>query len=782
MKLIIAEKKNVAEAISLAFGTGNMKNGFIETNDYIITWAMGHMLEFKEPEEIDSQYKIWDINYLPMPLDSNFEVRPKLYKNKKNCSEEDKKRIKNSQIALDRQLDIIKKYLNDSNITEIIHAGDPDNEGQLLIDELITYFNCKKPIMRVLINDNNPEKIKQSFEKIESNNKYISLGKSAFARAIADRYLGMNGSRFFSIKSGVPIRLGRVKTPVLGLIVNRYKEVTNHIKSSYYNLEVNSLVIKKSNPSEREEYQKIIERYNKEFSNKEKRKELMDRLANEFDRLQENVEIKFNLVPPKEFLENAKIIDKTLLENLIPTINGNYKLNISKDISKKEAPLPFNLIELQQYANTKWGYTGEDVMKITQGLRDNYKAITYNRSDSQYLSLEHYKEAPTVISTILNNLNIVVPNLDYNIVSKCFNDELVTAHHGIIPTNTNIDLTKLTDQERNIYKVIADYYISQFLPPLVSEKTIGEISIHEELLLKNTSSKILDYGYKTYLNEKDDDDLEEKISFLSSLYSGEYDVSLIKSNIIEKETTPKKLYTEATLLKDMTSISKYVKDPILKQALKDKDKGKKGENGGIGTPATRSTTIKDLFLDKYVILKGKSFIPTELGLKIYDYLADEVKTADTTAKWWLIQEEIENGISEPTKLILKVVEDFKALMSKEYIKIDYKEDNEVKTKEQIGVCPKCSGSIFEGKTKDGKTNYYCSNYREKNCNFKMYEEMPHYHNKLKLNKSKVKNLLLNKEVPFKLTNSKNEPYEAYLKLKINGNYVNFERTGYVKKK
>ena len=277
--------------------------------------------------------------------------------------------------------------------------------------------------------------------------------------------------------------------------------------------------------------------------------------------------------------------------------------------------------------------------------------------------------------------------MDYTKVSKCFNDDLVTAHHGIIPTNKVMDLRRLTEEERNIYEIICKYYIVQFLGAMIKEKTLGEIRVVDSLILKGTSSKILDYGYREFLDEIDSENEKEESSSLSSLYSGEYECEIISSKIIEKETIPKKNYTEATLLKDMTSISKYVKDLKLKEALKDKDKGKKGESGGIGTPATRSTVIKDLFRDKYVELKGKEIVPTELGVKIYQYIADEVKTANVTAEWWIIQREIEEG-AEVSRLITKVEKDFFNIMSKSYGEL---------AKEVIGVCPKCQGDIIESK-------------------------------------------------------------------------------------
>lgn len=690
MDLIIAEKKGVAEAIAEALGGFEKNSGYFESEDSILTWASGHLLELKEPQEIDEKFKTWKLLDLPIKIDENWERRPKFYNIGSGHSKEEKERLENSQKVIDRQLSLIERFLKSKEIKKVIHAGDPDSEGQLLIDELIEYFSCKKPVMRVLINDNNANKVREAFRKMEPNEKYLPLGKAAYARSLADMYLGINGSRFFTLKANMNegrVVVGRVKSPVLGLIVNRYLEIKNHVKSSYYILEKSVEVVKKSNVQEKEEYVKAIERYEKEFLDENRKKVALENLADEFARLNERVRLKLNLVPPKEILSDGKVVDKVLLEELDKEINGVQRLIVSKEIVKKEPPLPFNLIELQQYCNKKWSYESDRVMRVTQDLRDRYKAITYNRSDCQYLSLEHFKEAPEVMERVFKNLDIKVENMDYTKVSKCFNDDLVTAHHGIIPTNIGVDLKRLTEEERNIYEIVCKYYIVQFLGAMIMEKTLGEVRVVDSLILKGTSSKTLDYGYREFLDERDSEEEKEESSSLSSLYSGEYECEIIGGKILEKETAPKKNYTEATLLKDMTSISKYVKDLKLKEALKDKDKGKKGESGGIGTPATRSTVIKDLFRDGYVELKGKEIVPTELGVKIYQYIADEVKTANVTAEWWLIQREIEEG-AEVSKLIRKVEKDFLDIMSKSYGKL---------AKEVIGVCPKCQGDIIESK-------------------------------------------------------------------------------------
>ncbi|MGL5349008.1 MAG: DNA topoisomerase [Cetobacterium sp.] len=759
MDLIIAEKKGVAEAIAEALGGFQKSTGYFESESSILTWASGHLLELKEPQEIDEKFKTWKLQDLPIKIDETWERRPKFYNIGSGLSKEEKERLENSQKVIDRQLSLIEKFLKISDVKKIIHAGDPDSEGQLLIDELIEYFNCKKPVMRVLINDNNANKVREAFKKMEPNEKYLSLGKAAYARSLADMYLGINASRFFTLKANLNegrISVGRVKTPVLGLIVNRYLEIKNHVKSCYYILEKNIVVVKKSNLQEKEEYVKAIERYEKEFLDDKRKKIALENLSDEFARLNERVGLKLNLAPPKEILSDGKVVDKALLEALAREISGIQRLIVSKEIVKKDPPLPFNLIELQQYCNKKWSYESDRVMKITQDLRDKYKAITYNRSDCQYLSLEHFKEAPEVIERVFKNLDIKVENMDYTKISKCFNDDLVTAHHAIIPTSVSLDLKKLTEEEKNVYQIICKYYIVQFLGAMVAEKTSGEVKVVDTLILKGTSTKILDYGYREFLDDRDSEGEKEETSSLSSLYSGEYECEIIDGKILEKETAPKKHYTEASLLKDMTSISKYVKDIRLKEALRDKDKGKKGESGGIGTPATRSTVIKDIFRDRYVELKGKDILPTELGLKIYEYIADKVKTANVTAEWWLIQREIEEG-AEVSKLIRKVEKDFLDIMSKSYEKLEYGE----RVKEVIGICPKCQRDITES-----KKAYNCS------CGFIFWKNDA-------ISLKKFQDLIKGKTVSVKGLKSKaGKSYNAKIKLK--DNYEGFEIVEFLK--
>lgn len=783
MKLIIAEKPDLGRAIAEAIpGIAQSKGNYIEKGEYYITWAFGHIIQLKEPEDYDDKYKLWKLEHLPIYFE-NWEQKIKIGKIKKNETQEEMEKRKRFDKGTEDQLNLIKKLLAQSD--EVINAADPDDEGQFLVDEILEFLDNKKPVKRILINDNNTEAIKKAFGKLEPNEKFVPLGKSAYARAVSDLLVGVNITRFFTLKNngaGV-LSVGRVQTPTLALIVNRDLQIENHEKSYFYELEVNFLINKGSNKREQEETKKLIAEYQAQFIDSEKQKKLIEKITAEFGNLKQNIAVKFKYKPSKSIAEDGKIIDKKIIEAIEESIDKEtYQSSLEKKILKEEAPLPFNLLKLQIYANNKWGYSPDKTLEISQSLREKYKAITYNRSDSQYLNEEHFLEASEVIEQAIENLKIIVPNIDTQPIKKpkCFDSSKVTAHHAIIPTKAKIDIAILTEEERNVYTAISNYYISQFLPHLVKERTEAIISVFDEEKLVATSIKILDYGFKTFLNDKFNDDEVEESSELSKLFGGEYECIVEGKNILEKETKPPKRYTEATLLQDMSSISKYCNQET-KTILKTKDKEKKGENGGIGTPATRSNIIAEFFRRGYVEKKDKYIISTQKGREFIQIAPEELKTADLTARWWLIQEEIKEGTAEPSKLILNTLDIIRTIISREPLKMIYTANSKIKEKEVIGKCPKCGGDIFEGKTKEGKSSFYCGNYKENDCKFRLYGEMKFFHNILKITKAKAKKLLDSK-VAFKLTSRSGKDYEAYLKIKLNGDFVNFEQVGFVEKK
>lgn len=697
MKLIIAEKPELARAIAEAIpGTKNKKDGYIEVEEYCVTWAAGHLLKLYDPQDYDEKYKKWDLSDLPI----NFENW------KKKIIDGKGKLVSN-----------IKKLIKDAD--EVINAGDPDDEGQLLIDEIIQYLNYKGKVSRILINDNNTESIKKAFTKIESNEKYKSLGVAAEARSIADLLVGVNLTRFFTLynNTGNVLSIGRVQTPTLAMVVNRDNEIKNHIKEKYYELFLNTKV--------------------------------------------ENNDINLKYKQDKDI---EKVLDKSILENIINKLdNKNGKLEIIKKVVEESTPLPFNLANLQIEANKKYGYSAQKTQDITQNLREKHKAITYNRSDCEYLSEEHFKEAPKLLPIVIKNLEVNIKvNYSEENKSRAFNDKNITAHHGIIPT-LNGDISSFNKEEKNIYELIAKRYVIQFMTKKKVEKTEGILNI-EDNIFKSTSSKTLDKGYSVIYSE--DKEENDEITGLSNIKEGIYNIETKKEDykIEERESQPKKAYTEATLLKDMTSISKYVKDPKIKEILLKKDKDKKGESGSIGTPATRASIIEGLFKKGYLEYQGKNIKSTALAIEYLKTLPEELKAADMTALWYVIQEDIKDGKVGKEALIRYVLDDINRIISMDHKKIDNSFSTNKNPKDLK------EGEVLEIKSEKG--TYYKGYFEGKVRNIP--SEYKYFDNILKITKSKAEKLFKGNFVEFDLKYKEKE-YKQKMKLVINGDYLNLTK-------
>ena len=660
--LIIAEKPELAKSIVNAIdGKLNKNDGYFEKGNYVVTWAYGHILRLKAPEEYDEENKNWDMKQLPIYF--------------KNWG----------KIPIDKtrkQFNVIKKLINECD--EIINAGDIDEEGQLLIDEIIEYCGFKGKVKRIQTSAFNEDYLKKALKNLEPNSKYEMWGKSANARAIADYMVGINLSRYFSLLNETTLSVGRVQTPTLGLVVNRDLAIENHIKEKYYDgyvdININGNIIKA----------KLENKDNIVYKNQNELKQILDKF-----------------------------------------INKNVKVNITKQIQNENAPLPFNLTKLQSHISKKYKIKPDETLKITQDLREKYHAITYNRSDSQYLNEEHYKEAPGVIKKVLNNIDLKL-DLDYSNLphSKCFDNSKVTAHHGIIPTSVDIDLSKMNDKEQKIYKEICMYYLIQFIRPIKKEITYLETDEQNGYKFKASSTKILDEGFNKYLDKTNNENQE---SVLSKISEGLYTGTINKSDIKEIETKPLARYTQASLIEDMTRISKYVDDPEIKEILKRKDKDKEGENGSIGTSATRASIIQNLIKRGYIKEEKDKVISTELGREYYNILPDEWKKADLTAKWWIIQEEIRDGKADQNKLLDSILLDIKKVIatkdvSKFKLKKNYKNEKTI-----VGHCPLCGKDIIES-----NKSFYCSGFKE-GCKFSVWKTIAGK----KISKTNIKQLLEN---------------------------------------
>lgn len=663
--LIVCEKPMLMKAIAAAIpGKEINRSGYIIKGEYTIVSAFGHLLTLKEPEDYDMKYKQWSMSTLPIFF-ADWGKKPGPGK--------------------EERLNLIGSLLKDAE--EVIHAGDPDDEGQYLIDEILDWFNYKGPVYRLATGDTTEGALKKALANLKDNKDFVNSGWSAHARSVADIMVGYNFSRYFSLQNShvKMLTVGRVQTPTLGLVVTRDLAIENHEKQGYFTI---------------------------------------------FADLQINnstVTAKFEPAKDDPNLEEGRITDSDYAESIAKDLKGkNFdEVKITRKEIIEQPPLPFNLVKLQTYCSNKFGYDPSKTLEITQRLRDNHNAITYNRSDCQYLSEEQYKESPQTFRQVMENLKAdpagaVFARLpvDLKLHSNAFNDKNITAHTAIIPQNRRFDIKKLSEEERNVYLAIVKYFVAQFLPPAKKERTALEIAL-DDGALKASSTKVIFQGYLKLIRpeKKKDEEDDEAENSLSTIEPGVYTGLCAKTEINCKETKAPPRYTKATLNEDMTRIAKYVTDPKAKALLLSKDKEKKGENGSIGTSATRSSIIDNLEARGFIRSKGKKIESTVLGRELYRILPDQLKKPDMTGFWWAVQEEIRDGEVPWTTLTDSVFDMIKNVIQTSYPKVDayHVPENMRRGKLLLGQCPRCGSDIIEG-----ERGFGCSNYR-RGCRFTVWK-------------------------------------------------------------
>jgi DNA topoisomerase-3 len=652
MRLFIAEKPELAKAITTGLsGTVQREDGYFKVGNDLVTWAYGHILGLADPESYDEKYKSWKVEDLPFNIDINsFKYIPK--------------------DSSKKQLNIIVDLINNKDIKTIVNAGDNDEEGQILVDEILAYADNKKPVQRVLISDLTEKGVKKALQEIKSNDDFKGLSDSGFARSQADWLVGLNLTRAYTTLAqaqgyqGV-LSVGRVQTPILGLVVARDKENENHKSSFYYTVKGN---------------------FNSNNIN---------------------------------FIANLKVDEKITEEN-----EANNILNICKgkdgvilkainEPKRTNPPLPYNLLDLQAECSKKYSYKPDKTLEITQSLREKHKLITYNRSDCSYLPENLFSEAPATLESIKANLldfKDFVDGANVSIKSLAWNTANTTAHHGIIPTVQNVNIEDLSKDEKNIYTLIARKFVAQFYEPKEYIHTQIEVGINDNVF-STSSKRTTKQGFEVlFKGEIEDDEIENDSNDVNlKNISQNTPASCTNIDISKEKTKPKPYYTIPSLLKDLTSVAKYIKDPEIKKLLVEKDKDKKGENGGIGTPATRSAHIKNLFDKGYIVEDKKAIKSTATGKKLIELSPSTLTSPDMTALWFEQQKEIQNGnltkeqfLNNVNEYIKKEIESLKEGNKFDSIAID---ENAIK-------CPNCeAGNLKRIKNKDNKFFWGCSNYQ-----------------------------------------------------------------------
>lgn len=586
MILYIAEKPSLGRALAAALPKPHRKGeGCIHLgNGDVVSWCIGHLLEQAEPDAYDPEFKKWRLEHLPITPDT-WQLVPKPKTRK--------------------QLNILRKLVKQSQ--HIVHVGDPDREGQLLVDEVINYFKVpqskRNTIKRCLISDLNISAVKRALQTLRSNNDFIALSISALARSRADWLYGMNMSRLCTIQgskagyNGV-LSVGRVQTPVLGLVVKRDLDIENFVSKPFYEVWAHVKTIEST---------------------------------------AEPIHFKAKWQPSEAcqpYQDNeGRVLSLSLAQNVAQRITGQpgTVTQFSRKNKKQSPPLPYSLSILQIDAAKRFGMSAKKVLDVCQSLYEKHKLITYPRSDCRYLPREHLQFIPQVtqaIASVSPELSSAVKGADLKRVSKAWNDNKVEAHHAIIPTSKGKSTHSLTKDESNIYQLISRQYLMQLYADFTFEERLIILNISHGVFTAK-SKQPLEMGWKKLITTKKsskplDNKDEELQSYLPTLKKGDA-VLCESSEIIDKKTQPPKHFTDATLLSAMTGINRFVKAPDIRKILKETD--------GLGTEATRAGIIELLFKRSYFERQGKQIRSTLIGRKLIASLPESTTLPDMTAKW-----------------------------------------------------------------------------------------------------------------------------------------------------
>ena len=716
-KVIIAEKPSVAKNIADAYKIKTRRDGFYEGDDYLVTWAFGHLLQLYDAKDYDENMKGWRMDKFPFI--------PEGFKYKIKCDSSNREVVDK---GAEKQINIIKGLIDRDDVDGVISATDFDREGQVISDELFIHYDIKKPIYRLLLNEWTEDEVKKGMANLKPNSEMKPLQDAGIGRQLADWTIGINLTSVATLRYGASekktINIGRVLLPTLKIIYDRDKEIENFKESSYYNLLI-------------------------------------------------NLKSKDNIEFESLYYENAseKFEKKEYLDNLSKLLKEKQAVVVDKEIEKKrEYPQSlFNLSNLQGYITSKYkGWTSDKVLKVAQGLYEK-KLITYPRTASSVLEESLVDKAKKVLETHKKGLPYE-DQIKFVQSKRVFDNSKVESHSAITPTY--VIPKGLTTDEQHVYNAIKNRFIMQFMPVAQFEETKITLKVNDEQLKGEFISKgkvEIVKGWRVV--EK----IESKDTILPLVEKGE-NLDIVDSKVNKVTKKPPKYHTEKTLLRVMETCGKSFKDD--KDDSSDDESNSEEmmkailSGFSIGTPATRAETIKKLKDIGYIKTKGKSLTTTELGRTIVEiFPAKELLDLEYTGRLEKTLSDIEKGKFKKEDF-LNLIYDF-TRSSVEKIKNDSSMLHKFKVDkpegvDEIGKCPVCGNSIIEG-----EKGYGCVNWKN-GCKYTIWKNDKFIESLgKKVTKEMVQLLLKNGKVGFRnLKSKKGTLFSAYLR------YEKDEKTGY----
>jgi DNA topoisomerase-3 len=591
MRLFIAEKPSLARAIADVLpGPRQRRDGYLQCGpDDVVAWCAGHILELAAPDAYDPAFKQWRLEHLP--------IAPKDWK---------------LAVSAPDLLKTIKALL--PKASRVVHAGDPDREGQLLVDEVLMFLGYRGPVDRLLVSDLNPPAVRKALAELQSNARYRGLYDAAVARQRADWLYGINLTRLYTLLGRVGgydgvLSVGRVQTPLLGLIVRRDLEIERFTPRKYH-------VVRADIGSAGGRFAAIWQ-------------------------------------PPTDaagIVDDAgRLLSREHATAIRARVAGKPGVieRCARQRKAEAPPLPYSLPDLQIDAGRRLGLGPKQVLDACQALYETHRLLTYPRSDCSYLPEGQHDQATVVLSAVATNeptLAGAVAKADRARCSRAWNDKKVTAHHGIIPTAIAKPAAELSPAERGVYELVARRYLAQFYSAFEFDETTIELAFGKERF-RAAGRQPVAQGWRVLFAKSPLDDGEDRADdpdtddtqALPVLKAGDA-VTCDEVAIVDRETTPPKRFTDASLIQVMTGIARFVDDPKIKQLLRETD--------GIGTPATQAQIIETLFERRFIEKKGRQVSSTQIGRSLIQALPETATKPDMTALWEAAMRRISDGEME----------------------------------------------------------------------------------------------------------------------------------------
>ncbi|MCU2261842.1 DNA topoisomerase III, partial [Enterococcus faecalis] len=607
-QLIIAEKPSVAKDLSRVLGANQKNKNYYEGPNVIVTWALGHLLGLKMPEDLNKEWQTWQMETLPM-IPKNLGIKP--------------------LPKTGHQLKAIKQLANRKDVSEAVIATDAGREGELVARWILEYVRFNKPVKRLWISSQTDKAIKDGFKKIRPAKDYDNLYYSALARAKADWLVGLNVTRALTVKYQDNLSAGRVQTPTLAMVRQQEKTIEQFKPQTYFTI---SLTVES-------EKAKMTQK---------------------------------NPYALKERQEAEQLVKELSKQKGLVT-------DIQEKVKTENAPLPYDLTEIQREANQRFQFSAKKTLSLVQSLYETHKIVSYPRTDSKYLTTDMkgtMKERLQAIADFSPEVKGYLKNGAVVKQQKVFQNAKVTDHHGLIPTEQRPRYEKLSNDEQKIYQMIVQRFLGLFAEPNQTKQTKVTVAFGKETFVFH-QNKVVVAGWKTTAEQP------------LSTVQWQKGMTVAPNFTINKElTSPPKPLTEGTLLGKM-------------------------EKHSLGTPATRAEIIEKLIKSELMERTNSGLSVSAKGKQLLDLVNPSLVTPELTEKWEKSLEAIASG-QQKSQLFLKDIEEDTKKLVREIKQSEKKYQDFSITQKK---CPDCGSNLREKNTKDGKiyvcTNQECSYRRRK---------------------------------------------------------------------